>query len=167
MKRNVTIVVIGLICGCLLSGCQEERISEPNPIDRSQVNQAILGSYSDLAIQNAIITQSTLYPYHFVNNSAQLNTLGRRDLGVLIQHFTVNPGKLSIQQGNVSNELYQERRQIIYEALINSGIPDYNITISKDMPGGSGMSSNEVIEILAGPKGAVDTGDVMSIRVEK
>ena len=59
MKRNVTMVVIGLICGILLSGCQKERTSEPNLIDRSRVNQAILESYSDLAIQNAIMHQAS------------------------------------------------------------------------------------------------------------
>lgn len=165
MKRNVTIAVIGLICVLFLGGCQEERMSDPNAIDKSQVNRAILESYSDLAIQNAIITQSTLYSYHFVNNSAQLNTLGKRDLGVLIQHFVNNPGQLSIQQGNVSNELYQQRQKMVYDALLAGGIPKSQIVITQDMPGGSGMSSNEVIEILAGPGDSSEAGDVMSIRV--
>ena len=167
MTQKVIMSVIGLLCVALLGGCNNAQTSEPNSIDRSELNRAVLESYSDLAIQNAIITQSTLYPYHFVSNSARLNTLGKRDMGVLIRHFAENPGQLSVQQGSVSDQLYQDRRQVVYKALVAGGIAEKNIVITNDMPGGSGMLSNDVIKIVqeeSAESSSYET-DVMSVQV--
>ena len=139
--------VVSLVCVVMFCGCQEEQ-ADTNAVDESQVNRKIVDTYSDLAIQNAIIAQHTLYPYHFVNNSAQLNDLGQRDLSVLIQHFLENPGQLTLQQGGTESRLYQSRAQTVYEKLLAGGIPDAKIRITDGMPGGDGIASNSIIEIL-------------------
>ena len=141
------IFVLSLICAVSFCGCQEEQ-ADQNTVDTSEVNRKIVDTYSDLAIQNAIIAQHTLYPYHFVNNSAQLNGLGERDLTVLIQHFQKNPGQLILQQGGTESLLYQSRAQTVYEKLLAGGIPDEKIRIADGMPGGNGMASNAMIEIF-------------------
>ena len=140
-------IVTSLICSVFLVGCQEEQVN-PNAVDSSEVNRKVVDTYSDLAIQNAIIAQHTLYPYHFVNNSAQLNALGDRDLSVLIQHFQENPGQINIPQGGTESLLYQSRAQTVYEKLLAGGIPDDKIRIAGGMPGGQGIQSNAMIEIL-------------------
>lgn len=145
-----TMFVVGLCCTILFTGCQEQQAGPT--VDESQVNRKIVDTYSDLMIQNAIVAQHTLYPYHFVNNSVMLNSLGERDLAVLIQHFQDNPGQLMIQQGNTDAILYQSRAQTVYEKLLAGGIPDNQIKIVSGMPGGDGMLSNAVIEILATEK---------------
>lgn len=152
MKYQKTMLVLGLICCVILVGCQVEP-TEPT-VDTSEVNRKIVDTYSDLAIQNAIISQHTLYPYHFVKNSAQLNGLGQRDISVLIQHFQDNPGQINVQQSGVDSVLYQSRTQIVYEKLLAGGIPDGKIRIASGMPGGEGISSNAVIEILEKAKTA-------------
>ncbi|MEN8127910.1 MAG: hypothetical protein ABFR90_08930 [Planctomycetota bacterium] len=141
------IFAISLICAVLLCGCQEEQV-DGDTVDTSEVNRKIVDTYSDLAIQNAIISQHTLYPYHFVNNSAQLNGVGERDLSVLVQHFQENPGQLILQQGGTKSLLYQSRAQTVYEKLLAGGIPDGKIRITDGMPGGEGIASNSIIEIL-------------------
>ena len=141
------IFVLSLICAVSLCGCQEEQ-ADTNTVDTDAVNKKIVDTYSDLAIQNAIIAQHTLYPYHFVNNGAQLNGLGERDLSVLVQHFQNNPGQLILQQGGTESLLYQSRAQTVYEKLLQGGIPDEKIRIADGMPGGNGMASNAIIEIL-------------------
>ncbi len=149
MKTRKIMASINLISVLCLCGCcapQKEKVS--NPIDQSQVDRAIVGIYSDMAIQNAIIAQHTLYPYHFVNNSANLNTIGERDLSVLIAHFLNNPGKLIVQQGAADDLLYQSRAQLVYEKLLAGGIVQEKINITDGMPGGDGMPSGSVIEIL-------------------
>ncbi|OQY07582.1 MAG: hypothetical protein B6I25_01595 [Planctomycetales bacterium 4572_13] len=145
--------VLSLIVAVSLSlcGCQEEQ-ADTNTLDTDAVNKKIVDTYSDLAIQNAIIAQHTLYPYHFVNNSAQLNGLGERDLTVLVQHFQDNPGQLILQQGGTESLLYQSRAQTIYEKLLVGGIPDEKIRIADGAPGGDGIASNAIIEILATEK---------------
>ena len=140
-------VVMSLVCAVVFCGCQEEQAGT-NAVDESVVNRKIVDTYSDLAIQNAIIAQHTLYPYHFVNNSPQLNGLGQRDLSVLVQHFQENPGQLILQQGGTEERLYQSRFQTVYEKLLVGGIPDGKIQITDGMPGGDGIASNSIIEIL-------------------
>ena len=147
MKVKKTMWVVGLMCAVSFCGCQEQQ-ADTNTLDTSEVNKKIVDTYSDLAIQNAIIAQHTLYPYHFVNNGAQLNGLGQRDLSVLVQHFQDNPGQLILQQGGTESLLYQSRAQTVYEKLLQGGIPDEKIRIADGMPGGNGMASNAIIEIL-------------------
>lgn len=142
------LMTMALMCVVLLTGCQEEQMSDPNAIDKSEVNRKIVDTYSDLAIQNAIVAQHTLYPYHFAANSADLNELGQRDLRVLIEHYKVNPGSIAIHQGPVDGILYQARAHGVYNQLVDAGIPKNKIDINDGMPGGNGMPSSTVIEIL-------------------
>jgi len=151
MKYQKIILAVGLVCVVLLYGCQEQQ-ADPNPVNASEVNRKIVSTYSDLMIQNAIITQHTLYPYHFVNNSALLNDLGEKDLAVLIEHFLENPGKLIFRQGETEPLLYQGRVLTVYEKMLAAGIADEKIHISDGMPGGEGVSSNVMIEILEDEK---------------
>lgn len=163
MKYQKTMMLMGLVCVVLLCGCEQPQ-SEPT-VDESEINRKVVDTYSDLAIQNAVITQHTLYPYHFVNNSAQLNGLGQRDLSVLIQHFKDNPGQLNVQQGEAGSVLYQSRIQTIQEKLLQGGIPEAKIQISSGMPGGEGIASNAVIEILEADKSA-EMGESSEMDVE-
>ena len=122
MKSRKAFAVVILMCAVLICACTPvEKGPVTNAVNKDQVNQTILGTYSDLAIQNAIITQHTLYPYHFVNNSADLNTIGQRDLSILIEHFQQNPGRLMIQQGSEDDLLYQSRGQLVYEKMLQAG----------------------------------------------
>jgi len=102
---------------------------------------------NDQAVRNAIIRQSTLYPYQFVENSENLNWLGARDLAALIGHFKAYPGRLSIRQGYVSDDLYKRRVQKVMDVLRHAGIDVSRVKV-KDLPaGGDGMSSERVIVI--------------------
>ena len=147
MKCKKTMIVVCLFSIIIGVGCQKEQV-DTNTLDTSQVNRKVVDTYFDLAIQNAIVAQHTLYPYHFVNNGAQLNDLGQRDLSVLIEHFQDNPGQLTLQQGGTESLLYQSRAQTVYETMLAGGIPDGKIRITDGMPGGEGMASNSIIEIL-------------------
>jgi hypothetical protein len=146
MKYQKTVLTMTVVCAIVFCGCQEQQ-ADPT-VDQSQVNRKIVDTYSDLMIQNAVIAQHTLYPYHFVNNSVLLNNLGERDLAVLVQHFQENPGQLTIEQGKTEAILYQSRAQTVYEKLLAGGIPDGKIKIVTGMPGGDGIQSNAVIEVL-------------------
>jgi len=129
----------------LLAGCTEDMQTSQ---DTHSLNSGLIESYGNISINNAIVSQRTLFPYHFVNNSAELNELGKNGLDVLIKHFVKNPGELNIRQGEVSNRIYQARVNLVLEKMQEAGIDRNKITISDGMPGGSGMSSEEVSVIL-------------------
>lgn len=147
MKSNTsTITTVVLFC-ILTLGCEPS--AEQGP-DKQLVNRRLINSYNDTAIENAIISQHTLFPYHFVQNGAELNELGQRDLAVLAGHFMKHPGNLNIRRYDTAAELYEARVNTVRERLREAGINVERMSISDGMPGGSGMASERVLTILEG-----------------
>ncbi len=143
--KIITNIIMMLFC-ILIVGCQESVEESP---DRHLINSQLINSYNDIALENAIISQHTLFPYHFVKNGAELNELGKRDLTVLIRHFLKQSGHLNIRKHNIPTELYEARVESVHIRLQEAGIKMDRITISDDMPGGSGITSESVLIILA------------------
>ena len=146
MKENKTRMVIVITVSLFVIGCQEEQ--KRQPADERLMDKALITTYNDVAIQNALIAEHTIYPYHFVQNATELNALGRRDLAVLIRHFAQYGGSLTIQRQDTSEDLYQARVDMVRQALQKEGIDMARITLSDSMPGGPGMPSEKVLDIL-------------------
>lgn len=140
-----TITTISLFC-ILIVGCQE---SVQRNSTRQLINTELVNSLSDIQMQNAIITQHTLFPYHFVKNDAELNELGQRDLAILARHFMEHPGQLNIRRdNNIPGLLYEARVNLVLGRLKETSVDTERISISEGMPGGSGMPSEKVLIIL-------------------
>ncbi|MHC4332095.1 MAG: hypothetical protein ACYSWW_28705 [Planctomycetota bacterium] len=140
-------------------GCEED-LQE----NRSLVNRSLVNSYNDIAIQNAIVSQHTLFPYHFVTNGAELNELGQRDLAALNTHFVENAGHLNIRRHNTPAALYEARVNFVRDRLQEAGIDMKRMTISDDMPGGSGMPSESALQILEKEAEDTSTGDSTTLQ---
>jgi hypothetical protein len=109
----------------------------------------LIKTLNNIGVENAIVTQHTLYPYHFVADGAQLNELGQRDAAVLARHFLDHPGLLNIRQGEgVSPELYQARVASVTTLLKQAGIEPGRVNVSDGMPGGTGLRAEKVVTIL-------------------
>jgi len=145
MKLNTSTVVVTLLIGVLLAGCEESTTKGP---DERVVNTRLMNSYNDTAIQNAIVSQHTLFAYHFVQDGPELNELGERDLAVLARHFIRNGGYLNIRRHDIPAELYQARVNAVQERLREAGIEMERVRVSDGMPGGSGIASERVLVIL-------------------
>jgi hypothetical protein len=138
-----------LLLGTAL-GCQQD-----NPAltpDRSPAHAWMINSYLDDSTSQAVITQHTLLPYHFVDDSARLNELGQHDLEVLAQHFQDSPGTLNVRQGDASQELYLARVATVRDALAQAGVPTARMVLTDGLPGGEGVTCERVLEILAQEK---------------
>lgn len=142
LKMNI---IIAVFC-VLTTGCRDTMVERP---DKPLINNQIIKTYNDMALENAIISQHTLYPYHFVQNGAELNELGKRDLVVLIKHFIKDAGHLNIRKNDISEELYGSRVESVYKRLQDAGLNMDRINISDDMPGGTGIASESILVILA------------------
>ncbi len=145
MKPNASMITMTILFCILIIGCGQ---SVEQGADTHLVNSRLINSYNDTAIENAIISQHTLFGYHFVQNGAELNELGQRDLAVLAGHFAKHPGRLNIRRHNVPAELYEARVNLVREGLQKAGIELERMSISDGMPGGSGMASERVLIIL-------------------
>lgn len=120
----------------------------PHPEDRRQQNIWLRKSISDTAINQAIIAQYSLFPYHFVSNSPMLNELGRHDLDVLASHFSQHLGDLNVRQGDVATALYEARVDTVIDALADAGVERDRITVVDALPGGEAITSERVLSIL-------------------
>ena len=143
MKLSMIIMTV-LFC-ILTIGCQENMEEGPN---KHRINSQLVNSYNDIAMQNAIVTQHTLFPYHFVTNGAELNELGRRDLAALTSHFLNYAGQLNIRRQNTPADVYEARVNLVHARLQEAGIDMERMSISDDMPGGTGITSERILVIL-------------------
>jgi len=128
-----------------LCGCQENR---PEAHSGSQLDTELVKTLNHIEVENAIIAQHTLYPYHFVTGSEQLNNLGRRDFDVLARHFAEHPGTLNLRRGDTGPELYKMRLGHVLSQLKEAGVDMGRLQISDGLAGGSGMSSAQVVLVL-------------------
>jgi hypothetical protein len=103
---------------------------------------------SNASLNNAIVSQHTLYPYHFVAGTGQLNDLGARDLNVLTDHFLKAGGDLNVRRGGASQALYDERVKTVLEKLAAAGVQSGAVAVKDGLPGGEGLASESVIVIL-------------------
>ncbi len=156
MKTTLRIMLIGtalLVVGC--SGARKQQ----GQVNRGLMNQELVKSLFNMQVENAIVTQHTLFPYHFTDNSAELNELGERDFDVLVRHLAENPGRLNIKQGNISDELYEGRVQSVLEKLQDEGVDPEKTAIVDDLAGGKGITSLRAIDIV---QDTSDTGSSTS-----
>lgn len=138
-------IVVCLFCSLLL-GCQEN-VSEPD----KNIDTELVRTLNNIGVENAIITQHTIYPYHFVTDGEELNELGQRDLAVLTKHFTENAGTLNVRRGQTPAALYEARVAQVVQSLKKAGVDTARVSVSDEMPGGTGMSSERVVTILRQP----------------
>jgi hypothetical protein len=145
---------MSLLC-IVLIGCEETAERTP---DQSLINTKLVDSLNNLAIENAIVAQHTLFPYHFVRNGPELNELGQRDLAVLANHFLENAGPLNVRKGDTVAELYEARVSHVLDGLKEAGIELERIAVADGMPGGPGMPSEKVVTILESAEKAAEKG---------
>ena len=144
-KTAILIAVsLTLIAGC----CQDNKQRQEAIRSQRETDTRLVSWANDAAIENAIVAQHTLFPYHFEPNSAELNELGRRDLGILARHYQQNPGRLNVRRGPTHPNLYQARVDHVVAMLRSGGVVTAAIHISDAPAGGEGMPSEEMMHIL-------------------
>jgi hypothetical protein len=131
------------VLALLLGGCAVDPMKSP----RSGAGDLLLGA----SMQRAIVVQSALYPYHFVPDSAELNELGVNDLNVLAMHLRDHAGSLLISRGGASKELHEARVRAVLAALEESGVAKTQVAVHDGLPGGDGLPSTKVVEIMKKP----------------
>lgn len=143
MKRLMILSAIVLLA--LSAAC---RTLNPPLEERRAVNAWMVSSLSDTAINRAIIVQHTLYPYHFDLDGETLNELGKHDLRVLAAHYEEHPGQLNVPRGDTTEALYTARIATVIKTLADAGVEKDRITLADALPGGDGMVSERLLNIL-------------------
>jgi hypothetical protein len=149
-------ITLCLMCAWV-TGCHR---NAAKPASETNLDAALVKTINNIGVENAIISQHTLYCYHFTTDGAELNELGSRDLAVLARHFAKHAGTLNVQRGEADEKLYQARIASVMGGLKKAGVDADSMRLSDGMPGGDGMSSERVVEILK--KGSKSAGTMKS-----
>jgi hypothetical protein len=129
----------------LVTGCNEQQAAKQKD---GNLDVGLVKTLNNIGVENAIVNQHTLFPYHFVTDSEKLNDLGHRELAVLARHFAEYPGTLSVRRGPVTEDLYRTRLMSVMSGLKDAGVDMARMQLSDSMPGGTGMPSEQVVVIL-------------------
>jgi hypothetical protein len=147
MKMLMPLLILPLAAACSTT-TQRGNIPSPAAPQQEATDIALVHALSDTAINNAIITQHTIFPYHFITGSADLNELGQRELAVLCDHYRIYGGPLNVRQGDAADALFQQRLSRVREVLASSGIKSTQVPVADAQPGGPGIYSARAVEIL-------------------
>jgi len=143
-----------LLC---LAGCESNDSTQRDPDLHPKgvisdahrpINGAQVRGYQLEQADNAIIRQHTLYPYHFLAHSAELNDLGQREVHVLANHYRLHPGPVNLNRGGEADGLYEARIQTVLAAMTEQGVQASGITVKEGLPGGDGLSSDQVVIVV-------------------
>ena len=145
IKRVVLVMAAGL---SLLATAACEKDAELRVQDSRELDEWSVTTGREAGVRQAIIVQHTLYDYHFVPDSADLNDLGQRDLGVLGEHFAHHPGELNVRPGSANETLYRERIETVRAELVRAGVDTARLTLADGLPGGPGLPGKRVLFIL-------------------
>jgi hypothetical protein len=146
-----TLPILTLCLGMAVAGCTTPKDGGEAP--RGAENLWAMESIIAAEVNRAIIRQSSLFPYHYIDGSDELNPLGRRDLNVLTDHYQRaiglhKPCQLRIRQGGADEDLYQARIETVLESLLDAGILREDITVTQNLAGGPGMSSDRLVNVI-------------------
>ena len=151
MKSRVPLYGLSL-AALLLTGCASDNknieTATPSAEQQTAADRWMVNSIEDSAINNGIVTQHTLFPYHFEADHDCLNELGLRDLTTLANHFRGISGQINVRRGNVPETLYRARLDSISKRLAQMGLDSSRITLADALPAGQGLTSEQVIHIL-------------------
>ncbi len=152
----------------ILGGCAAEP-KEPEPKEpvadaeldvSARTDKSLVNAVHDQAVYNAIVTQHTFFPYHFISNGDALNELGQRDLGALADYYRQHPGDVIVRRGDATDELYDARVRHVLQGLQQAGVETDRVKVADALPPGAGMPGDRVVKILnLKPIKGYDAGD--------
>jgi hypothetical protein len=142
------ILMLCCMSAMLTAGCANQYGKEPIQDDRGAYNAWTVETAFDSSARSAIIMQRTLYPYHFVPDSPDLNELGRHNLEILAVRLARHGGELNIRQGEEPDGLYEARMATVLIELSAAGVDPAAIRFGNEFPRGEGMRADQVIHIL-------------------
>ncbi len=113
---TILVCYAATVAGCSTWMTGYYRPMQQSPEQRRLANATMVSWLFEDSITNGIVSQRTIFPYHFLADTAQLNELGERDLHVLATYYkdTLNGKEI---MGNVKVYFDYDKAQIREDAV--------------------------------------------------
>ena len=149
LRMIPTILLALLAFGCQ-STSKSGRDSHTTRPDIDAVQNADIAMATtpfDDQARRGVEVQRAIFQYHFRPQSAELTTLGRKVVLVLAEAMERDGGRVSVQRGGASPDLYAARIIVVRENLRAGGVGIDRIVIEDGFPGGQGVTSRNAVRI--------------------
>jgi hypothetical protein len=142
----------------IAAGCAHKRPAQKTQAARARqaevTDMQIVDAVRNSGVKAAIISQHSIFPYHFVRDGETLNDLGKRDLAVLAAHLRAHPGELNMPRGATNADRYADRKMRVMEALSAQGVNANQVHIVDTFAsGGESAPSEDVVRELRNLRG--------------
>jgi hypothetical protein len=154
VHRRRLVILVGMIF--LAVGCNQpsERLNAP-PQGVCDYPSPLQESFVYM-VDNEMLEDLSLADIHFVPHTTELNGLGARRLNRYAKLLQVYGGSIRYATSMTDDRLVDQRMTSIRDYLGTTGIAAERIKITKDLPGGHGMTAREAIVAKATGAGAGD-----------
>ncbi len=136
-------VSIGLVLVAASCNKPSDRLNAP-PQGACDYPSPLQESFAYM-VDNAMLEDLSLADIHFVPHSDELNGTGARRLDRYAKLLTVYGGSIRYATSLTDDRLVEARMNNIRGYLATTGIASERIKISRDLPGGVGMTAREAI----------------------
>ena len=153
LKWTTLLGVTGLLLaspGCNSANSKGSDDRKPTALQRDDIttiDRWAVESPQRASMEAAIVRERILYDYHFVDGTARLTPLGRRDAEILARHFRGETWTLSIRQGNVDDGLYASRIKTVRSLMTPLGVTGKELVVVDSHAGGDGIASADARRI--------------------
>lgn len=146
-------VMCGILLGGLLAaaGCTDtkpERLNAP-PQGHSDA-QSDLRDNDTYMVDNAMLSEMSMSPCHFIPNTSELTTTGVRRLTRYASILKTYGGTLHYDGLDDEEKLGKNRMEQIREFLVSAGLGADAFQVELGVAGGPGLNATEVSEINKG-----------------
>ncbi len=126
-------------------GCNEPspRLNAP-PQGTAEYTSTLQDSFVYM-VDNAMLEDLSMTDIHFVPHTSELNGTGARRLDRYAKLLTVYGGSIRYASYSSDERLVEQRMASVRDYLATTGIDRDRIKVSKDLPGGVGMTAREAI----------------------
>lgn len=130
-----------------VAGCYGPSARLNSPPQGHTDRESTLNAHFIPMVDSAMLSDRSIADIHFVPHRAELNTLGMRRLSRMAQLVEVYGGEVRYATSLTDENLVRQRMESVRHYLHDVGLPDEQIVVVQALPGGRGLTGDEVVRI--------------------
>jgi hypothetical protein len=138
----------------LLAACMSQPKPQPNSVRvqddvQREADRKFAKEPFDDQVRQGVIRQKAIFESQFKPDTAELTSIGQRNVHILAQAMRESGGRIAMPRGSANGTLYTARVNAVRKALAEEGIARDRVEVGDGSAGGPGLSTAEALSIRA------------------
>ena len=138
----------------LLAACMSQPKPQPNSVRvqddvQREADRKFAQEPFDDQVRQGVIRQKAIFESQFKPDTADLNSIGQRNVHILAQAMRESGGRIAVPRGSANGTLHTARLNAVRKALTDEGIARDRVEVGDGNAGGPGLSTAEALSIRA------------------